>query len=445
MLSDEIQLGYALEAFGWAHQKGQGWATSKLLCFKSAGISTMSLLEIGCKEKTVNMDMELFGVPQEQHLSDKTMEALQIFLPGPVGFRCFRLAQKAAAKVKKGTAATEYVHRLEDGKSGREEWDLPVGEEWTLNVDCAGFVRNTLKHVTKNRLVMALSDRDFMRAKDFYAFFQTVPYTVMDQQEICEETKYMKWRIVPDLRMIIPGDVIVYRPKGNAAGGAAFTINDRKDIGRLLKAVKTSQLWSKGEWGNHVTVNVAKDARVKGWVQETKKILSAVGITTVKHLKTNIDSLNDLLAQHDFELLDSDTLFLMKECVETTAMNTGHIVFASGPAVDMGKGEYRIRVVHSTKYGYKDDNGQVTTGVQEYFRRFSMVENADGTIGWTREMKKAEPIDIGPDAVIDDDENPNDDMEDDEDENENGDEGEDPTDELSGQGDVQVIAARMCF
>jgi hypothetical protein len=61
------------------------------------------------------------------------------FLPGPVGFRCFRLAQRGARKVKKGTADTEYVHQPENGKIGEEEWSLS-NDEWVMKVDCAGFV-----------------------------------------------------------------------------------------------------------------------------------------------------------------------------------------------------------------------------------------------------------------------------------------------------------------
>jgi hypothetical protein len=205
MLTDEIQLGFALEAFSWAHKKPQGWATQKLTYFRSAGITSMGDLRAGCKDMTVNLDLELFGIPAEERLKDSTIQYLASFLPGPVGQRAFRLAQRCAEKVKKGSADTEYVHRPESGKKGKEEFHIPVGDDWTLNVDCAGFVRSTLKHVCKNPFVLLISDRDFMRAKDFFGFFQTIPYTVMDREEIPESDKRMKWRIVPDLRMVIPG------------------------------------------------------------------------------------------------------------------------------------------------------------------------------------------------------------------------------------------------
>ena len=459
MLSDEIQLGYALEAFQWAYKLGPGWSTKHLLYFRSAGISSMNDLQIGCRENTVNIDLELFGIPLDEQLSDSLIQCLRSFLPGPQGLRCFRLAQIAARKVQRGKAETDYVHRLENGKMGEETWSVPVNDNWTLKVDCAGFVRNCLKHVTKNPFKMSLSDRDFMRAKDFYGFFENIPYTVMDREDIPESIKTMKWRRVPDLRMIIPGDVIVYRPRGNAAGGAAFTSNDRKDLRNLLKAVKTAQLWREEprSWDNLVARNFSKDVRVQSWVKAVRNKLQAVGINTVKELRKKYNQINDLLVASNYIPLSQDTLALIKECSETTALNTGHIVFAAGPAVQVEEDVYRVRVVHSTKHGKKDENGDVVVGIQEYFKRFKMIRKSNGEVAFTREMKRTKPVescavDIG--NVTDDEDDPNDDMENVDPDQEEGEE-EAPEDEeeveeatgddLSGQADVEVIAARMGF
>ena len=79
-----------------------------------------------------------------------------------------------------------------------------------------------------------------MRAKDFYRFFETIQYMVTDTQDLPEETDMLlKWRIIPDLRMVIPGDITVYRPKGNSAGGSAFTEYDRSDLKHLFKVSLT--------------------------------------------------------------------------------------------------------------------------------------------------------------------------------------------------------------
>jgi hypothetical protein len=365
LIPDEVVMGYALEAFQKAHKLEDGWADKTLKNIQAAGITNMNDLATSCKDSTINVDLNLFGTPPEMLLKPRTIKRLISFLPGPVGFRCFRVASRIAQQVERGAAETEYVHRPENGKFGDELWKVTANGKWVVNVDCAGFVRNCLKHVTKNPFVMALSDRDFMRAKDFYQFFETIPFSVMDQQEFPAGARLMKWRVVPDLRMVIPGDIIVYRPRGNAAGGAAFTTNDRKDLKHLLYAVKTAQVfWELRSSGALVTRNVAKDPKVAKWAASVKEKLHTIGITKVRDVLNNLDDINEKLREHGLKEFRYDTLQLMKECAETTAQNTGHIVFAAGLARYKGNNEYRIRVVHSTKHGKLDENGQVTTGVQ---------------------------------------------------------------------------------
>jgi hypothetical protein len=442
VLTDEVQLGYALEAFSMAHQKPPGWATRTLLHLCSAGINSMGDLQTGCKENTINLDLELFGVSPEDRLSQNTIQHLRSFLPGPVGLRCFRLAQRAAEKVKKGGANTQYVHRPAAGGMGKEEFSVPVDDDWTLSVDCAGFVRSCLKHVTKDPFLMTLSDRNFMRAKDFFSFFQFFPYSIMDKDPIPETDKRMRWRIVGDLRRVIPGDVIVYRPRGNSAGGGAFTAYDRKNMGNLLRATKVAQLWAAATADSETRltpINFAKDPSVKPWVDTIRNKLKAIGVITPTDFRKNFDSINDMLRAKDFIPLKQDTLQLMKECAETTALNTGHIVFAAGPAAHVGNNQYRIRVIHSTKDGYVDENGNKTEGVQEYFRRFQMVEHSDGRVSWTREVSRSQPP-----PIDEDDDNPNDDMDNETDEEDELDD-KPAEDELAGQSDVEVLAARMCF
>ncbi|KAL3919722.1 MAG: hypothetical protein SGILL_003611, partial [Bacillariaceae sp.] len=334
------------------------WASTFLNNIQDAEITSMNDLAMSCRDHTINVDLQLFGTPSDQLLSAQTIKSLVNFLPGPMGFRCFRVAQRIAQQVERGDAETEYVHRPQSGKQGDELWKVTVNGKWIVNVDCAGFVRNCLKHVTKNPFTLSLSDRDFMRAKDFYGFFETIPFTVMDTQTLNPEARLMKWRIVKDLRSVIPGDVICYRPRGNAAGGAAFTTNDRKDLKHLLHAVRTAQLfWRLRSTGSLVTRNLAKDPTVLQWVATVKEKLLLIGINTVRELYKNVDTVNAKLEACGHAIFHQGTLRLMKECCETTAQNTGHIVFASGRAIHMGNNEYRIRVVHSTKYGKLDENG----------------------------------------------------------------------------------------
>lgn len=219
---------------------------------------------------------------------------------------------------------------------------------------------------------------------------------------------------------------------------------------RLLKAVKTSELWHKEaeEWKNLVTRNVSRDPAVKPWVDETRTKLLKVGIVTVKDLrqKLKLGNLNDLLKAEGEAPLSSNIVQMMDECSNSLALNTGHIVFASGPAEIKSENEYRIRVVHSTKYGRTDRRGNTTEGVQEYFRRFRLVIGSNGEERWTREMREA-PVEDGPNDEGDtededfdeDDDDPNNlittdhEME------------EAITDEMQGAVNVEVIAARMCF
>jgi cobalamin biosynthesis protein CobT len=125
-------------------------------------------------------------------------------------------------------------------------------------------------------------------------------------------------------------------------------------------------------------------------------------------------------------------------------LNTGHIVFASGPAVKKGEGEVRIWVVHSTKHGKKDENGNVIEGVQEHHRRFQLVQHQDGSVSFTRGMKQAPSTESD-----DEDDNPQDDIEEDEEDENNGKNVEETNegsgDDLVGAMDVEVLAARMCF
>jgi hypothetical protein len=460
VISDEVQFRHALTVFGRTYQAELGeedWAIRNLGNLRAAGISSMNDLRQGCKDGTVNLDLELFGVPLEERLSERTLAQLSAFLPGPVGFRCFRLAQKCAEKVKNGTADVKYIHRpAVSSAKNEEQWDIPVNGDWAMHVDCAGFVRNILKYTTKNSFRLSLSDRDFMRAKDFFHFFETVPYSVLDEDEIPENELKMKWRCFRDLRMVIAGDIIVYRPKGNAAGGAAFTTDDRLDIKRMLRAVKTAELWheEEREWKHFVRRNLAKDAAVKEWADLTQKQLEMIGIQTVQQFRANADSVNDMLVGAGLPPLGESTLNLLKECSTTTALNTGHIVFASGPAVRVLGGpddsplvEYRIPVIHSTKFGKLDEEGNPTEGIQEHFRRFTMIEH-NGSVTWTRTMKQCPVVDDDPDE----DDDPFDDMNPDEDDelaattDSDSNTGE-SKEELEGQipVDVEVLAARMCF
>mmetsp|Transcript_17537 Transcript_17537/g.36327 ORF Transcript_17537/g.36327 Transcript_17537/m.36327 type:complete len:252 (-) Transcript_17537:1199-1954(-) len=204
--ASSVQMGHALDSFAYAYDLGMGWGPQQVESLNAAGIFSLPDLAAGCRDKTIRLDLQLFGTdtkrsddgtspPPHDHWDFDTMQRMYVFLPGPTGWRCFRLAQTAARKVKRGTADTTYVHRPEDGTKGPERWSIGgTGNAWILKVDCAGFIRNCLQHVVvaphklpspkvvsvansttpkgpTSGVLMSLSDRDFMRAKDFFYFF----------------------------------------------------------------------------------------------------------------------------------------------------------------------------------------------------------------------------------------------------------------------------------
>jgi hypothetical protein len=409
------------------------------------------------------------GILQSSSFSwniDSTMlSKLQTFLPGPVGEACFQLARQAVERVeqdewnrtkRRGTRTmktttptmtdsnessppiTKYVHRCKHGGQGREEWIVQrIGDinnnRWTIDrlyVDCAGFIRNVLCSVMNiDEFTLTKSDRDFMRAKDFFNFFKSIPHSVADPDDffvnvdtatadatsssisssssttitktgggVVGDEPLQSWRRVDDLRMLLPGDIIVYRREGMAAGGAAFTLDDLKDLLTLLKAVRTAQVYEEydDETGEDlVDYNVAKDEAIEEWAMTLKNKLSlqdTFGITDLHSLKTLAAEMpsfwSDLKEYMDSESgYENDTVDRMYEALYASEGNTGHIMFAAGLAEIVGKTadkeEYRVAVFHSTGFGkkYKGTNKR-RRGVERSYRRFTRIL---ATNKWIRE------------------------------------------------------------
>jgi hypothetical protein len=136
LISDEILLGIVIQSFANAHHMPEGWASTFLYNIQQAGITSLNDLGMSCRDQTINVDMELFGTPTTQLLSSQIIKNLVSFLPGPMGFRCFRVAQRIAQQVERGAAETEYVHRPESGRQGDELLSM-----WTV-LDLLEIVSN---------------------------------------------------------------------------------------------------------------------------------------------------------------------------------------------------------------------------------------------------------------------------------------------------------------
>ena len=353
------------------------------------------------------------------------LKSLSAFLPSPVGFQCYRLAQEAVERRENGMAIASYVHR---GSKKGERWIItaPEGQTyalkenhqqhndenpqqdgscWTLDVDCAGYVRNVLKSITGSDFSMSLSDRDYMRAKDFFTYFERLEYTVKDvlranpaeEEGEGEDDPLMtrlKWCLVDDLRSVVAGDIIVYRAKGGAAGGSVFTKKDC--LRKALTAVKTAELYDTidEETGDqHVDINVSKLPEVTEWVEDVMQILATVGIEEIDMLRGDNGGDNDednddnlqvaISILEKEEKLSENTVSLLQEVLRSTNGNTGHIMFAAGPAEETaGSAEeskshiWRVPVYHSTGVGPKSKRG-----IKRAYKRFEWSPKYER---WTR-------------------------------------------------------------
>ena len=347
---------------------------------------------------------------------------LSSFLPSTIGFQCIQLAHDAVERVERGTAKTLYVHR--GGKQG-EKWIINsdnAASSWTLHVDCAGFIRNVIKSVTGSEMLVSLSDRDFMRAKDFYTFFECLPNTAADRiistipnendisnSNVSQSGQQLKWCRVDDLRQCILGDIIVYRAKGGAAGGSVFV--KRESLRQALVAVKSAELYDSinEESGDHqpVAINVAKLPEVNEWVAGVMAILSSAGIDEIEKLRGINNGTNDddddnsedslqivLTPLIEQGMLSENTVSLLEEVLNSRNGNTGHIMFAAGPAEEISSETHiwRIPVYHSTGVGPKSKRG-----VQRAYKRF---EYSPKHQRWTRGGPQDDDVEGGHIEVV---------------------------------------------
>jgi hypothetical protein len=399
----------------------------------------------------------------KQYLKWNSTSTSTSMLPGPKARACLELARQAVEAVEAYYDAkssddksligdmpiTDYVHRpiYRQGK-GKEQWivtqeTLPIVSNfadssalpnhepqitWKITrmyVDCGGFIRNILCSVLHfDEFVYVRSDRDYMRAKDFYTWISSLPMLTNTDHESYDANP---WRRVHDLRHVIPGDILVYRRAGNAVGGAAFTTADLYNLPTLVRAVRMAQLYKssmkdhdeqtmmmkstttttttttkKTKWNSiHVadTINFAKDSTINEWVKWLTHILEHdFGITNVTQLCQKVrkeDGLNTTLTTFWTDLekkclaskdisWDADTVDLLQEALSATEVNTGHVVMVAGPArlvknTNFVGGnnnnnedvleEYRIPIFHST------ETGRVHPGVERNYRRVVCIRH----------------------------------------------------------------------
>ena len=336
------------------------WAERLVQTLKKAGIKTMEQLETACREDTTLNNTMLTSIGVKNLLPPDTVTCLDRFLQGPCGRSCFQLAKEAVERVENGTANTTYVHRKNAIAVVKEIWHVEGDTTtWTMHVDCAGLIRNVLGTIVEepSAFCACLSDRPFMRAKDFFTFFERLTCTVTD---LTTSTTY--WRRVDDLRRLLPGDIIAYRILGRAAGGAAFTSKEDNNIKEILSALKAAQLYEEvEEVEGFVSRDLTRDAAVKEWVADICGTLEPMGIVDYYSLKESMDKVKQLLEQRGES---ENTLELLDEVMDSNQSNTGHIMVCAGPAEPNATNpyEFRVPVFHST-------NSRVKPGVQRGYKR----------------------------------------------------------------------------
>jgi hypothetical protein len=402
--NEDILLDGALTAFGrWKYpceKDLETWKQALTRDLKGAGITSFRSL-VECKRTKLKTIATAAGIPS--------------FLPGKVGIQCFQLAQAAvlhAKKVKSSSVVVTYKHGKGIFRVPADWQNNPNNKnnhhhhppEWIMHVDCSGFVRHVYEFVTQKPMKKSLSDRSYMRAKDFYSFFMSLPYSVTDR--VVDKSKpHANWRRVDDLRLVLPGDIIVYCVQGRAAGGVDFVV--KNNVQDILWCVKTAQVY-RHEMEKQTTLNDDHGQRplvtrnlaekeVREWAEHmTQVLLTDYGIETRDQLEAAVlpNLPNNNMEQqpqppHLSNLLDSDTMELIRLALQSKQGNTGHIVFVAGKAdpvttststttTNTAGSEWRIPVYHSTGIGSKP-------GVQAGFKRFvyDPIEQR-----WTRRIRR---------------------------------------------------------
>jgi hypothetical protein len=185
---DLYMLEESLSVFATIKEQVEGWDKRRVRDLLKADIDSTEKLEMACRQGTINL---LLAQAECETLAEITVVHLDRFLPGPTGRSCYRLAQEAVERVEAKTAKTKYVHRANKVKVEKEIWDVTT-DTWTMHVDCAGFIRNVLGTILdRSPFIECLSDRPFMRAKDFFTYFEKLPNKITDL-----DTETSDWRRV---------------------------------------------------------------------------------------------------------------------------------------------------------------------------------------------------------------------------------------------------------
>jgi hypothetical protein len=285
-----------------------------------------------------------------------------------LAMECLALAEEAVKHAEANPECTKHVYRSQHPRMNEEVWLVrrATDGEWKMHVDCAGFVRNVLETTLKKPFTAALSDRSFMRAKDFCYFFEHLPSLCVGKDDGSNDRSASScWRRIDDLRTILPGDIIAYRHKGHAAAGSTFM--ETTSVYNLFKALKVKQIFdaeAKIQRDGMVHRNIAEDEAVRQWADSMVHTLAEIGIESLTSLRERIedDDVKNLLLCNKVEIS------ILKEAMQSKAHDTGHVMFAAGLAEKVEENKWRVPVYQSTASSVQH------RGVQHGYRTFTLSE-----------------------------------------------------------------------
>jgi len=235
-------------------------------------------------------------------------------------------------------------------------------------------VNNVLWEVLGTAFMADLSDKRYMRAKDYVNFFKSLPPVGTSPY-----SKQIIWRRVEDIREVLPGDIIAYRwGKEKFTHTQIFATLSTVLVNiytTKLKEMRSSAVYRGGaDFIRHLSEDgeTAPEYDVLGWARNAKAILKdKFGVTCMRGCGANSLCYKDVSSgmltgapnrnfaeisqaiDPRYNLVDH----LKEVCESEGARHTGHIVIARGRVREVrnlqgGRNAdpfiWRVPIVHST-------------------------------------------------------------------------------------------------
>ena len=284
-------------------------------------------------------------------LNDKA-EFLMPRLQGWRGTQVFSLAQFLAYHVENGNLLSSYRHQPHERwpEVLRTSRGISFANKSFLSVDCAGFIRRIIATLFGREALASItsafsSDRDVLRAKDFYNMFSASS----DARDAASEPSGPRWHRVRDLRNVKPGDILCYRKRGSALGGSSFVHrsahNSTKRFRYYLEQIAIKVLLASRQCPANQNVDERAFAQdEKSLARSYSEAFAAKGVRTCKTF------MNAKFKDKELGVASSkEVLFMLKEACETSKRNTGHIVVAASYPILRGDWSLHVKTFESTK------------------------------------------------------------------------------------------------